>query len=82
MHALGLKFKILITTVMPDMTNIPPYKWLEKLLNSTDKERYKICWDPHAKRNAMLYSGNHFRGLAKYDTAIETGGLASKVTDD
>ena len=36
--------------------------WLEQLTNSTDKETYELCWDPHPAGGALtLHSEKHFR---------------------
>ena len=34
---------------MPDMKDVSPYSWLEKLTKSSEKERYEICWDLHTR---------------------------------
>ena len=57
------KYKIIITTGMPDMKDVSPYNCFDNLTKSTDKGRNEICWKPHAagERNCMQHSKNHFR---------------------
>ena len=43
-------------------TRVSPYNLLRKSTNSTDKERYDICWDPPtALGNTMLFLENNIR---------------------
>ena len=49
------KYKILITADLPNMKDVSPHVWLEKLRKSTEKERYEICWDRHTTGGHAIF---------------------------